>query len=325
MNLTPLNALKLYDISNNSFPEENIMPEKLSEAMYYDKLEEGKVRCLLCPHGCIIRPGHTGICGVRYNREGTLVAESYGQIMALALDPIEKKPLARFYPGSFILSCGSYGCNFRCSFCQNHAISMYRIRDAYSGSDVTGRRPVHIPPENLAEKALELAADSNIGVAYTYNEPFISYEYVYDCSRLVHENGLKNVLVTNGYVSPKPLKELLPYIDAMNIDLKSFRDDFYRKICGGCLEPVKSTIETAAGLCHVEITTLIIPGLNDSAEEMEELSSWLSSVSPEIPLHITRFFPNYKMQDRPPTPPETIYSLVRIARKHLKYVYTGNI
>lgn len=295
-------------------------------AMYYEKLDDQRVQCFLCPHRCMIRPGHTGICGVRHNRDGALIAESYGQITALALDPIEKKPMARFCPGSFILSAGSFGCNLRCSFCQNHSISMNRPRADEQESVRSGRlRSIHVSPEDLAEKALELVPEGNVGIAYTYNEPLISYEYVYDCSRLAHEKGLKNVLVSNGYVEAEPLRALLPWIDAMNIDLKSFRDGFYNRICGGSPQPVKEAIRMAAASCHVEVTTLIIPGLNDSEDEMEELAAWLSSISPEIPLHLSRFFPNYRMLDRPPTPPAKIYSLVNIAREYLKFVYTGNL
>lgn len=295
-------------------------------AMYYEKLDNAMVRCRLCPHRCVLRPGHAGICGVRRNDSGALIAESYGQITSLALDPIEKKPLARFHPGSFILSAGSYSCNFRCRFCQNHTISLSSVMDNDQAS-FHGRRPdsVYVSPDVLVDKALELVPEGNIGIAYTYNEPLIGYEYVYDCSRLAHEKGLKNVVVTNGYISREPLQELLPFIDAFNIDLKSFRDAFYRKVCGGLSEPVKETIAAAAASCHVEVTTLIIPGLNDSDEEMEALAAWLASVSPDIPLHLSRFFPRYKMLDRPPTPPEKIYSLVDIAREHLKYVYTGNL
>lgn len=283
------------------------------EAGYYEKLDGNRVLCRLCPHHCNIRPDHTGICGVRHNREGTLYAMSYGGITSVALDPIEKKPLARFNPGSMILSVGSYGCNFKCTFCQNHSISMCKPETIY------------ISPEDLVQKALKLKPNGNIGIAYTYNEPLISYEYVYDCCVPARENGLKNVIVSNGYIEQEPLKELLPFVDAMNIDLKSFGDDFYSKICGGVPEHVRNTIETSSKSCHVEVTTLIIPGLNDSENEMDSLVSWLASVNPEIPLHLSRFFPTYKMQDRPPTPVETIRSLVRIAKQRLKYVYTGNI
>ena len=184
---------------------------------------------------------------------------------------------------------------------------------------------IEIPPDLLIQKALELKPHHNIGIAYTYNEPLISYEYVYDCSKLARENGLKNVIVSNGYVSIDPLKALLPYVDAMNIDLKSFGDDFYSRICGGLPKYVRNTIEMAAGSCHVEVTTLIIPGLNDSVEEMNSLVTWLASINPEIPLHLSRFFPGFQMQDRPPTPIQTIQSLVKVAKQHMKYVYAGNI
>lgn len=282
-------------------------------AMFFEKLKDDRVLCRLCPHNCNIPSGRTGICGVRHNHDGVLMAESYGQITSVSLDPIEKKPLARFHPGSSILSAGSYGCNFKCTFCQNHTISMCKPET------------VHIPPDLLVQKAVELKPQRNIGIAYTYNEPLISYEYVYDCSRLAKEYDLKNVVVTNGYIEQAPLKGLLPFIDAMNIDLKSFGDDFYSKICGGLPEHVMSTIETASKACHVEVTTLIIPDLNDSEDEMESLASWLASINPEIPLHLSRFFPKYKMQDRPPTSTGTIKALERIAGRHLKYVYTGNM
>ncbi|NMA66328.1 MAG: AmmeMemoRadiSam system radical SAM enzyme [Clostridiaceae bacterium] len=284
------------------------------KAQYFNKLENNKVHCILCPHNCHINNGERGICGVRKNIDGNLYAESYGHISSLALDPIEKKPLYHFYPGSLILSIGSYGCNLRCSFCQNYSISMNKPNTAY------------ISPENLVYKAFDLKKSNNIGLAYTYNEPFISYEYVLDCCKLAKEKNLKNILVTNGYIQQEPLLEILPYIDAMNIDLKSFYNDFYSKICGGKSEFVKNTIYTAATKgCHVEVTTLIIPGLNDTDKEMEELSAWLSDISPDIPLHLTRFFPQYKLTDRNYTPKETLFNLEQIARKHLKYVHPGNI
>jgi len=283
------------------------------KAKYYIKKEDGLVHCVLCPHNCHIKNNRRGICGVRINLGGDLLAESYGQISSLALDPIEKKPLYNFYPGSYILSVGSYGCNFSCSFCQNNSISF--------GNPET----VYISPENLANKALDLKDHGNIGLAYTYNEPFISYEYVFDCCKLIKENNMKNVLVTNGYVQKDPLLELLPYIDAMNIDLKSFSNDFYRKICNGNIEHVKDTIRLSADNCHVEVTCLIIPGLNDSPEEIEAMSVWLSNISPDIPLHLTRFFPRYKMTDKEPTPKSVLTKLSEIAKGHLKYVYLGNV
>jgi pyruvate formate lyase activating enzyme len=232
----------------------------------------------------------------------------------MALDPIEKKPLARFYPGSKILSVGSYGCNFRCPFCQNCEISM---------ADGEQAETIAVLPEALVQKALELVEKGNIGIAYTYNEPLIGYEFVRDCSKLAKEKNLKNVVVTNGCIHEKPLLELLPLLDAMNIDLKGFTERFYQMV-GGDFDLVKQTIQAASKSCHVEVTTLIIPGENDSEEEMDALSSWVASVNPEMPLHVSRFYPCYKMTDRPPTPTETVYRLAGIARNHLKYVYTGN-
>lgn len=272
------------------------------------------VLCVICPHNCVIEEGNYGYCGARMNREGRIVDDNYGKITSIALDPIEKKPLKRFFPGSAILSVGSYGCNFRCSFCQNHSISMVRSSDGC----------MHATPETLVEKAVKFKPQGNIGLAYTYNEPLIGFEFVFDCAKLASENGLKNVAVTNGYINEKPLKALLPYIDAFNIDLKSFSPDFYKSI-GGDLEVVKRSIEIASEKSHVEVTTLIIAGENDSEEEIRKLSQWLSSVNPEIPLHISRFFPAYKMKDRNPTPAETIFKLADTARKSLKYVYLGNI
>lgn len=283
------------------------------KAQYYVKLEDGTVSCTLCPHNCHIPEGKNGICGVRINKDGNLYAESYGHISSIALDPIEKKPLYHFYPGSRILSVGSYGCNFRCSYCQNYSISMEKPDTVY------------VPPESLVYKAYDLKSAGNIGLAYTYNEPFISFEYVLDCCKLAREKKLKNVLVTNGYVEEPPLREILPFVDAMNIDLKSFNDGFYRKICGGHAEHVKRTIEISSGVCHVEVTCLVIPGLNDSEEEIDALSTFLSGISPEIPLHLTRFFPRYKMTDKEPTPTETLKRLSAIARTKLKHVYLGNV
>lgn len=262
----------------------------------------------------MLEEGQTGFCKARSNKGGVITADNYGLITSISLDPIEKKPLHRFYPGSWILSVGSYGCNLRCSFCQNHEISM---------ADKERAGTIRISPEELVEKAVELLPEGNIGIAYTYNEPLIGYEFVRDCAKLAKENGLKNVLVTNGYINEQPLKELLPYIDAMNIDLKAFTGSFYKTISGD-IETVKKTIEISAKVCHIEVTTLIIPGENDSPEEMRSLSAWLAGVDNEIPLHISRFFPRYKMSDRDATPVKTVYTLADIAREYLKHVYTGN-
>lgn len=272
-----------------------------------------KATCEICFHHCSLAEGQIGFCGARKNVDGKVICDNYGKITAIALDPIEKKPLKHFFPGSYILSIGSYGCNLHCPFCQNSDISM----------QYAGIRTHFISPQELVSKALELKSDGNIGVAYTYNEPFISYEYVTDCAGLVHQNEMKNVMVTNGTVEEAPLRKILPLIDAMNIDLKGFTGEYYRKLSGN-LEVVKRTIEIAAKECHIEVTTLIVPGENDSDEEMEALAGWLASVDPEIPYHVSRFFPHYQMPDKPPTPVKTVYHLAEIARKHLKYVYTGN-
>lgn len=271
------------------------------------------ILCPVCPHQCRLTETTRGICGARTERAGASFPLNYGKATALHLDPIEKKPLAHFHPGSRILSYGSYGCNMRCTFCQNSEISMLR-RD--SGSPVS--------PRELADEAVRLRDRGNIGVAFTYNEPTICPEFILDTGRLVHEAGLLNVVVSNGYTSPGTLADLLEVVDAFNFDLKAFTDAFYRKM-GGALEPVKASIRTAAARCHVEVTTLVIPGENDSPEEMEALCQWLASVSPDIPLHLSRFFPAYHMSDKPPTPVATLRALEVVAKKYLNYVHLGNI
>lgn len=274
-----------------------------------------KIECEICPHHCKLEEGRLGICRGRINRNGEVISENYGKLTALALDPIEKKPLYHFYPGSSILSVGSYGCNLNCPFCQNCDISMVGSREiAYQ----------EVTDEELTEKALQLKGRGNIGIAYTYNEPLIGYEFVRDCAKAAKRKGLMNVVVTNGYICKEPLKELLPYIDAFNIDLKGFTEEFYHKLRGD-LATVKQSIELAAEKCHVEVTTLIIPGENDSKEEMEALSGWLAGISPEIPLHISRFFPRFKMMDKKATPVEQVYRLAEVARKKLRYVHEGNV
>lgn len=276
-------------------------------------VEEREIICPVCMHHCRLRPGQTGSCRARANRGGVSSSLSYGRITSLALDPIEKKPLAMFEPGSRILSVGSYGCNLSCPFCQNYEISMCAA-DAET---------VRLSPEELAGKAAELKEKGNIGVAFTYNEPMIGYEYVRDTARIVRSAGMKNVVVTNGSVTEEILEEVLPFVDAMNIDLKGFIEDFYRKL-GGDLETVKRFIRRAAASCHVELTTLIIPGENDTPEQMRELSAWTAGIDRNIPLHVTRFFPRWKMTDRPPTRVCTVYELADIARERLAYVFTGN-
>lgn len=269
--------------------------------------------CTLCFHHCQLDEGQTGFCRARAGRGDKIVPLNYGRLTSLALDPIEKKPLRRFHPGSQILSVGSFGCNLRCPFCQNASI-------AQVGSEA----PTHkMTPEELASLARELVPHGNIGVAYTYNEPLVGYEYVRDCAEHIHQAGLLNVLVSNGTIEEKPWRELLPLIDAANIDLKGFNDSWYRSLSGD-LATVKRNIAIAAEHCHVEVTTLIIPGSNDSPAEMQAEAKWLAAINPDISLHISRFFPRHHMSDHPPTPVDTIYHLADIAREHLRYVYTGN-
>ena len=270
--------------------------------------------CPLCPHRCVLPPNVTGFCRARKHVDGRIIDLNYGQLTSIALDPVEKKPFARFYPGRLILSVGSYGCNLRCPFCQNASISQ-------RGPEST---QMHVSPEQLTDLALKYRDKAaNLGVAFTYNEPLIGYEFVLDCAKLLKEKDLKVVLVTNGTINPVPWEALLPWVDAANIDLKGFTEDYYKWL-GGDLEIVKSAIAKAVEKgCHVEVTTLVIPGRNDSPEEMEQEARWLASLSPELPLHISRYFPRWQL-DTPATPVATILELKAVAEKYLKYVYTGN-
>lgn len=272
-----------------------------------------EITCQTCMHHCRLKPGQSGLCGARENEGGKLVCANYGRVTALALDPIEKKPLKMFCPGSMVLSVGSYGCNLKCPFCQNHEISMGHAKDRAAGA-------VPLSPEGLTEKALECQKAGNIGVAFTYNEPLVGWEYVRDTAKLVKEAGMKTVLVTNGTASLEVLEEILPYIDAMNIDLKGFRESYYRKL-GGDLETVKAFIKRAAAGCHVELTTLIVPGENDDAAQMEEEARW---IGPKIPLHVTRFFPRYHMMGKSATDVQTVYRLANVAGKYVEHVFVGN-
>ena len=282
--------------------------------------------CGVCFRHCNIKEGERGFCGVRTCRGGKVVYSAYGRITSLALDPIEKKPLNRFYPGSMILSAGSYGCNLHCPFCQNHQISWSEeaIRSG-AGSDI-------ISPEDLARTAAYYRKEGNIGLAFTYNEPLIGYEYILDTARLIKNLGMKTVLVTNGTASLSVLEELTPYVDAMNIDLKGFTDRYYREVLKGDRKMVMDFITRAVQVCHVELTTLVIPGENDSEEEIDAMTRWIAGlkdadgniVGKEIPLHISRFFPRFKMKDRNPTDVRLIYRLAETARRNLNYVYTGN-
>ncbi|MDF2890201.1 MAG: Radical domain protein [Clostridia bacterium] len=283
--------------------------ENIKEAMYYRKLENQVVQCELCPHGCRVKEGSKGICRVRKNIEGKLYAENYGRVSAIAMDPMEKKPLYHYYPGKYVLSIGTIGCNFTCSFCQNYHI-------AHQDAETRFVEPRYLL--NLCRSEEEC-----IGLAYTYNEPNVWFEYILETSAMIKQEGLKNIIVSNGYISQEPLLELLQYTDAMNIDVKAFNEKYYKEICGGTLQDVQKTVETAADKVHIEITTLIVPGYNDSLEEIKGLAHWLSGINPSIPLHLTRYYPQYKMS-APSTPLETIKRLKEAASEHLDYVYIGN-
>ena len=278
--------------------------------------------CTVCFRHCDIPDGGIGFCGGRTASGGRVTALNYGRLTSLALDPIEKKPLARFHPGSLILSAGSFGCNLRCPFCQNYEISWSEQARKMA------RKTEAFRPEELVRIALETRPRGNIGLAFTYNEPLIGYEFIRDTARLAQAAELKNVIVTNGTAELSVLEELKPCIDAMNIDLKGFTDRYYSQVLGGDRAQVMAFIEEAVKTCHVELTTLIVPGENDSEDEMRALSRWVSRLrepdGESVALHISRFFPRFHMQDRPATDVRTVYRLAEIARENLEYVYTGN-
>ena len=279
--------------------------------------------CEVCFRHCKIEENSTGFCGARTCRDGQIVAENYGKLTSIALDPIEKKPLKMFHPGTKVLSIGSYGCNLRCPFCQNSSISW--SQKAFEYKD----KAEYYEPGGIVKTALELRSRGNIGIAFTYNEPLIGYEFVRDTAKLSKEAGLQNVLVTNGTATLKVLNEISPYIDAMNIDLKAFTTSFYKNLLDGDFQMVKDFIHDAVQSCHVELTTLIIPGENDSEDEMRELSDWVVGLEKQynkkIPLHITRFFPAFKLTYKEPTPVNTIMRLVEVAKENLEFVFPGNI
>jgi len=274
----------------------------------YWHAEGDAARCGLCPHRCRVAQGKAGICGVRENRGGTLYAATYGKAAAVAVDPVEKKPLFHFHPGMPILSIGSVGCNLRCEFCQNWHLVL---------------RQVPLEEVRIEELVRTARSRGSIGIAYTYNEPLIQFEFVLDCAKAFREAGMKNVLVTNGYVNPEPLAELLPCVDAMNIDLKSMDPAFYRKVCGGDLEPVLAAIRMAAKATHVELTTLLYTGRNDGDEQVRKVIDFVAETDPEIPLHFSRYFPQHRAT-APPTPPERLLAAYRSAKERLAYVYVGN-
>ena len=278
--------------------------------------------CGVCFRHCRIEEGRLGFCGGRTAKNSRTEAFNYGRITSAALDPIEKKPLMRFFPGTMIFSVGSFGCNLRCPFCQNSDISWSERAKKLAETAETAS------PEQLVDIALSLRPRGNIGIAFTYNEPLIGYEFVTDTAKLAKEKGLKTAIVTNGCATLSVLEELSPYIDAMNIDLKGFTDRYYKEVLGGDRRMVMEFIEHAVRTCHVELTTLIVPGENDSEEEMRALSGWVSGLkNPDgesVPLHVSRFFPRFRMTDREATSIRTVYRLADVAKESLKYVYTGN-
>ncbi|MEY8562213.1 AmmeMemoRadiSam system radical SAM enzyme [Eggerthellaceae bacterium 3-80] len=279
------------------------------------------VTCPVCPHACVLFEGCHGICKARVARGGSVVDENYGRVTSLNLDPIEKKPLAFWNPGSWVLSVGSYGCNMHCPFCQNASIACANAEEAHWN---------YVEPEALVRFAGKVRDTHDfrhaIGIAYTYNEPLIGYEYVRDVSKLAHEAGLYNVLVRNGMANFEIIDELLPLIDAANIDLKGFSQDFYN-VVGGDFDCVKRTIELFAAFpkTHLEVTTLVIPGLNDMPEEIDKMSQWIASLDPSIPYHLTRFFPTHCMTDRQATSIACMHELKAVAERHLSRVVLGNV
>ena len=274
-----------------------------------------KTVCDLCPRHCSLGEGQLGFCRARINRGGTIICENYGRVTSIALDPIEKKPLRMFHPGANILSVGSYGCNMDCGYCQNCEIAR---------ADSKSVRWDTVSPEELVSLADAYRPQNNIGIAFTYNEPLVGFEFVRDCAALAKQRGLTTVLVSNGMVEQRYWDALIPLIDAANIDLKAFTQDGYRAL-GGDLETVKNTIASAQGRMHLELTTLIVPEFNDREDEMRRACEWIASLSPEIPLHLSRFFPRHRMQNLDATPIEIIQNLARIAREYLKFVYLGNL
>ena len=289
----------------------------MHEASLYEKREGSVVGCRLCAHGCVVAPGRRGVCGVRENRAGTLYTLTYGRLISSAVDPIEKKPLHHFLPGTRSYSIAAVGCNFRCDFCQNWQISQAaRESGELPGEDWT--------PVEVAEAAAKRRCAS---VAYTYTEPTIFFEFARDVAREAHARGIANVFVTNGFQSPETVQAMAGLVDAANVDLKAFTEDFYRRHCGARLAPVTESIRLMHGAgIHVEVTTLLIPGRNDSAEEVRRLAEFLASVSPDLAWHVSRFHPDYKALDLPHTPMESLERAVRAGRAAgLRHVFVGNV
>jgi pyruvate formate lyase activating enzyme len=289
----------------------------IKEAMLYEKLDGQSVRCNLCAHRCTIKPDRRGVCGVRENRDGVLYSLVYGTLIAENIDPIEKKPFFHVCPASRSYSIATAGCNFSCEFCQNHEISqMPRATRMITGVD--------IPPDEIVVRAKKSGAKT---IAYTYTEPVIYFELAYDTAKIAIENGLKNVFVTNGFMTPEAIETIAPYLTAANVDLKSFRDEFYKKQCGARLDPVLESLKKMkeAGI-WVEITTLLIPTLNDSEEELKDIAQFIAGLGTETPWHISRFHPQFKMQNLPVTPLSSLHRASQIGKQAgLKYVYCGNV
>lgn len=289
----------------------------MKEAMLYEKLKGTDVKCHLCAHNCLIHNNHRGICAVRENRDGTLYSLVYGKVISLNIDPIEKKPLFHFLPGSTSFSIATVGCNFHCKHCQNYEISQYPRERKFS---IPGR---DMKPEEVVNAALSNGCES---ISYTYTEPTIFFEFAYDCAKLAHEKGIKNVFVSNGYTGQEATRLIAPYLDGNNIDLKG-SDKFYKEICGAKLNPVKETIKLMKGLgVWVEVTTLVIPDHNDSEKDLTDIAEFIKSVDHSIPWHVTQFYPTYKLNDKPRTPVEKLRQARDIGFKTgLKYVYEGNV
>ena len=286
----------------------------MREAQWYEQIENDQVICRLCPHHCRLKLDDKGVCRVRHNIKGKLYTNNYGRSSQPVLDPIEKKPLYHYYPGSLILSVGTFGCNLQCPFCQNWQLAhqeplLYQVK-----------------PIDLAEMAESSQVKNSIGLAYTYSEPTVWFEFVKDTAKLIHEKGLKNVLVSNGFIEAEPLQELLPLIDAFNLDIKGFTEDFYRKVVKGSLGAVLRAAEQVyKNNKHLEITTLLIPGLNDSEVELEQLVRWVAkNLGRQVPVHFSRYLPSYKM-DLPPTSAKKLEDARKIGLEHLDYVYLGNV
>lgn len=305
----------------------------LNKARLYEKLEQNQVKCTACAHYCRIVEGRTGVCGVRMNHQGDLYLMVYGKASAVNVDPIEKKPLFHFLPGTEIFSVGTVGCNFACDFCQNWDLSQSakevqkKLKDKNERMLRLGKLVEYgqeLPPHKIVEYCLK----NNIpSIAYTYNEPVIFFEYLYDTAKLAHSEGIKNIFVSNGYESEEALNKIHPYLDAMNVDLKSFSEEFYSKTCKAHLDPVLNTIKRAYDMgVWIEVTTLVIPGENNSDEELQSIAKFVADVSISIPWHVTAFTPNYKMNQKPPTPPESLQRAYKAGKSAgLKYVYTGNV